>query len=190
MSTMHPTDKNRRFSQTCCVIMIGCLALVLGGCAQDTSDLEQFVLKARSKKPSRIDPLPEMKPHQTFRYDATELRDPFTSLFFGPKRRISTKTASSTSRGPKPDENRPREALEAFPLDSLRMVGILERDENTWALVKTSTGTIHRVSKGNYIGQNHGKITSISETKVQLVELAPTGLGDWIERQASLTLSE
>lgn len=90
----------------------------------------------------------------------------------------------------RPDSNRPREALEAFPLDTLRMVGTLDQGGQSWGLVRANDGTIHRVQPGNYLGQNHGRIANITEYEIELVEIVPDGLGGWIERQASLALSE
>ncbi len=92
--------------------------------------------------------------------------------------------------GIRPDVNRPREALEEYPLDSLRMVGTLEQGGQMWALVRAEDGTIHRVQPGNYVGQNYGRITRITESKIELVEIVPDGLGGWMERPATLALSE
>jgi len=90
----------------------------------------------------------------------------------------------------RPDLNRPREPLEEYPLDSLRMVGILELKGTRWALIKTPDETIHRVRVGNYMGQNHGRITRITETQVDLIEIVPDGLGGWMERKAQVALVE
>ena len=70
------------------------------------------------------------------------------------------------------------------------MVGTLERNGNSWALVRMSDSTIHRVKPGNYMGQNYGKIIQITESEVELTEIVPDGLGGWMERQAALALSE
>ena len=166
------------------------LPLLLVGCEREMGDLEQFVIEARTKAQTRVEPLPEVKPHETFRYEVSGMRDPFEPIPFGrPQLKVEEEEAPK-GEGPRPDFDRPREPLEAYPLDSLRMVGILEREGRRWALIKAGDGTIHRVTVGNYLGQNHGRIVDISETQVSLVELAPTGLGDWVERQASLALTE
>jgi type IV pilus assembly protein PilP len=91
--------------------------------------------------------------------------------------------------GIRPDPNRRKEELESYALDSLRMVGTLEQEEQTWGLVKTSDGTIHRVAPGNYLGQNDGRITQISEEKIELIELVPTGSG-FLEKEAAVALGE
>ena len=70
------------------------------------------------------------------------------------------------------------------------MVGTLERDGSSWALVRMSDSTIHRVKPGNFAGENHGKIVNITESEIELTEIVEDGLGGWMERQAALALSE
>ena len=98
--------------------------------------------------------------------------------------------AGAQETGIKPDFNRNREELEGFPLDSLRMVGTLEREDNFWAIVLATDATIHRVQVGNYMGQNHGKIVDILEGRVELVEIARDARGRWEERPAAIALIE
>jgi type IV pilus assembly protein PilP len=92
--------------------------------------------------------------------------------------------------GTRPDPNRSIEFLEGFPLDSLRMVGTLDISATMYALVQTSDGLIHRVIPGNYMGQNYGRITGISESEVELVEIISDGIGGYIERDAAISLSD
>lgn len=165
------------------------LVFSLAACSNDMTDLTAFVEKAKATKSSHIAPLPEIKPHETFNYQATQLRSPFEPFAAKRPRPIGQK-GGGTGKGPKPIPGRPREALEAFSLDTMRMVGTLEQAEGKWALIKASDGTIHRVKSGNYLGQNHGKIVTITENKIELTEIAPDGLGDWMERPATMALSE
>lgn len=164
-------------------------SLGLTACSTDISDLHQFVEDAKTAKKPKVSPLPEIKPYETYNYSTSHLKDPFEPFVS----RRPTKTVKAIGgkkrSGPKPIEGRPREALEASPLDVLRMVGVLEQNSVMWALLKGNDGTVHRVKTGNYIGQNHGKIIKIAEDKVSLVEIVPDGLGDWIERPASLALA-
>lgn len=164
------------------------LALAMTGCSSDMSDLSQFVDQAKSAKRRPLPKPPELKPHETFTYHDAGLRDPFEVISFNQAQPGSEQQRSTSKL--RPDESRPKEALEAFPLDSLRMVGVLEQQGSTWALVRASDGTIHRIRKGNYVGQNYGKITQISENEVDLVEIVPDGLGGYVERHAALALSE
>lgn len=169
------------------VLCIG-LALGLSACGTDMSDLQQFVDSAKSARKRPIPPLPEIKPHETFTYEAAYMRDPFETIIFG---RADTGGAQAPrSGGLRPDDMRAREPLESYPLDSIRMMGTLERTGGLWALVRTTDGTIHRVTVGNFMGENHGKIVSITENNVELSEIVPDGLGGYMEREASLATSE
>jgi len=163
-------------------------AVLFGGCAQDnTRDLHQYVKQVESRQHPRVKPLPQFEPFDTYSYTDKNMRSPFTPTTFSSQ---STNKGPSTGNGIHPDPNRPREPLEEFPLDSLRMVGTLARKGHTWALVQDSTGTIHRVRPGNHLGQNNGKITQISESNIKLVEIVPDGMGGWRKRKASLALQE
>ena len=162
-------------------------ALVTGCGDGGTGDLEAWVKEVRSRQHARIEPLPEFKPYETFLYQAQDLRSPFTP---GENRSLQVPGQEVKGSGIRPDVNRPREALEEYPLDSLRMVGTLEQGGQVWALVRAEDGTIHRVQPGNYVGQNYGRITRITESKIELVEIVPDGLGGWMERPATLALSE
>ncbi|MGB5451650.1 MAG: pilus assembly protein PilP [Sedimenticolaceae bacterium] len=157
--------------------------LLLAGCAnQDMSDLRDYVNEVKSRPASGIEPIPEIKQAVGFVYEVGGRRDPFTR-----QEDDAVVTESVLDNGIRPDPNRRKEELEVYSLDSLRMVGTLEQEEQTWGLLKTSDGTIHRVAPGNYIGLNDGKITRISEDKIELIELVPTGSG-FLEKEAAVAL--
>jgi type IV pilus assembly protein PilP len=165
-------------------LLAGSLAACSGN---NTEDLRSYVEAVKSRQHARIEPLPEFAPFETHLYQASGERDPFTPpVYSAPKSQV----AKTSGGGIAPDFNRAREPLEAEPLDSLRMVGTLERQSNSWALVRMSDSTIHRVKPGNFMGQNHGKIVQITESELELTEIVPDGLGGWMERQAALALSE
>jgi len=161
----------------------------ISACSSDISELHKFVQDAKTKQRPKLQPLPEIKPYETFSYTAGHLKDPFEPTII---QQSKTVTAIGKGKGPKPIVGRARELLESFPLDALRMVGTLEQRQSKtlWALIKTNDGTIHRIKTGNYIGQNHGKIIKITEDKIHLAEIVPDGLGDWMERPASVAMSE
>ena len=166
--------------------MLSAIAMaVLAGCDSGLQDLEQFVAETKQKHQGRVDPLPPFIEYETVAYAESGLRDPFK-----PKQtnNASTTVVAASSGGPRPSDNRRREVLEGYPLDSLKMVGILKQRDASWALVQDKEGTIHRVQPGNYAGQNHGKITRISENEINLVELIPDGISGWIQRSAQLKL--
>lgn len=159
--------------------------LLLAGCAsQDMSDLQDYVAEVKSRPASGIEPIPEVKQVVGFVYAAKNRRDPFTK-----QEDETAVTEAVLDNGVRPDPNRRKEELESYSLDSLRMVGTLEQDAQTWGLVKTADGTIHRVSPGNYMGHNDGRITRISEDRIELIELVPTGSG-FLEKEVAVALGE
>ncbi len=164
------------------------LAVTLTACSgNNTEDLHAYAEQVKARQHARVEPLPEFTPYETHLYQALNDRDPFTV----PVRSQPRSTiAQSSNNGLSPDFNRAREPLESEPLDSLRMVGTLERGHISWALVRMSDSTIHRVQPGNYLGENHGKIIRVTESEVEVSEIVPDGLGGWMERQAALGLSE
>ncbi len=169
-------------------LLVAATSANLLACSGDpTSDLVDYVEDVKNQHVSRIDPLPEFTPYESFTYAANDLRDPFTEPSFSNKQAV---TIQVSNNGIKPDFDRPAEPLEEFPLDSLRMVGTLEQHESSWALINDTDGTIHRVQTGNYAGQNHGKITRVTEFEVELTEIIPDGIGGWMERQATIAISE
>ena len=163
------------------------MCIALAGCSSTNySDLEEFVVTTKAGTRGKVEPLPEVRPYETFAYAAQDLRDPFSSFKEAPEQ----ERQQIVDTGIRPDVNRRREALEEFPLDALKLVGQLEKGGERWALVAAPDNTIHRVSPGNYLGQNYGEVKSVTETSVELIEIVPNGLGGWIERQASLALPE
>lgn len=162
------------------------LAFVLGGCSSNDGmdDLREFVKNEHAERKPKIEPLPEIKPNEAFAYAAMDLPDPFAP------RNLQTQGAGAGKGGPKPDMNRRKEPLEDFPLDSLKMVGTLERGKRIWAIVQAPDGTVHKLEVGNHAGQNFGTVKKITEEKVDLVELIQGALGDWVEREASLAITE
>lgn len=166
------------------LLVAGLLGIALSGCSGDgLQDLRDFVNNAYADKKPKVEPLPEIKMQETFIYDSTNLPDPFASLNLTPQNQKFT-------GGPRPDPNRRKEPLEAFPLDSLKMVGTIVRGNQVWAIIQAPDGTVYRLQKGDHLGQNSGMITKISEDKIDLIELIQGTMGDWVEREASLTLVE
>lgn len=162
------------------------LVLSVAGCASDNMrDLTQYVEQVKARKGGHIEPLPEIKPIETFVYRADGRRSPFMQMNQGEE-----ETQQASNNGIKPDRDRRKEELENYSLDSLRMVGTLQQVDTMWALVETKDKTIYRVKSGNYLGQNHGQITLIDEKAVELTEIIPDGQGGYLERQASLALKE
>lgn len=158
------------------------VAVGVTGCAMSMSDLEAYVAEVKARPGPPLDPLPTMKPYEKFVYAAQDLRDPFIV----PKEEKAP-GAGSTLR---PDDNRRKELLESFPLDGIDMVGTLGEDGGMVALVLDPEQVVHRVTVGNYLGQNDGKIVAITENRIDLVETVSDGAGGWVERQASVALDD
>jgi len=165
--------------------MIG-MACSLAACGGDMSDLDRFIAETKTKHHGKVDPLPEFPPYESFVYTADSSRDPFKA-----QTDQSSLAADNTNySGPRPEEARRKEPLESFPIDSLKMVGLLQQSAQTWGLVRDPEGTIHRVQPGNFAGTNHGKIVTVKETKIDIVELVPDGLSGWVQRDAQLAMAE
>ena len=161
------------------------MLVFITGCSNpDMKDLRGFIEEVKQRPPSRIEPLPEIPEIQTHAYSSQDLRNPFA-----PEAVEEEETTVAQSSGLMPDFNRRKEELEAFPLDSLRMVGTLEQQNAFWALIKTSESTVHMVKAGNYLGLNYGKINRITEDKIELTEIIKDGQGGYIERQADVALA-
>jgi type IV pilus assembly protein PilP len=162
------------------------LCLVLSGCSSDKfEDLRNYVQQVRSMQKSHIEPLPEFKPFETFTYNDSAKKDPFE-----PWDTAASALARAGANGVKPNFNRRKESLEAFPLDSLHMVGTLDFNHQKWAAIKAPDGIVYRVKSGNYMGRNNGEVTKIEDGKVVLREIVPNGLGGWEQRQALLTIKD
>lgn len=164
------------------------LVLILSGCGNDDfSDLDSFIKMELAKPKGPIEPLPEIKVVEPFIFKPEGLRDPFLPLEQSEQVDGEDNVEGS---GLKPDTSRPKEELEAFTLDSLRMVGTVNMKGGLWGLVKASDGTIYRVQVGNYMGKNYGKIIRIVSDKIEVMELISDKPGRWREQQQSLALTE
>src|SRR5688572_29084782 len=140
------------------------LATALTACSSKDDELSQFIETTKKEPGGRVEPLPELRPYETFAYEASDARSPFMP------------GGSGGSAGAlRPDSRRNREFLENFSLDTLRMVGTLRLSERTYGLVKTKDGLVHRVLPGNYMGQADGKVTEITPSKISVVEIVPDG---------------
>lgn len=166
-------------------LILGAAMIGLTACGSDMDDLDQYINEVKSRPGGRIEPLPEIEPYEVFTYvaDAEGVRSPFI-----PDTPQVAQAGPAGGVGPDPD--RSPEFLEGFPLDTLSMVGTLYIGETMYGLVQTSDGLIHRVVPGNYLGQNDGRISNISESEIELIEIISDGIGGYIERDAAISLSD
>jgi len=168
--------------------MIGRIAIfavagaMLVGCGGEShQDLRAWMAEQGKGARGRLEPLPQLRPYDPFAYNAFDLPDPFK-----PRKIEPTKGGSKLA----PDLARRREPLEAYPLEALSMVGTLAKDKSMYALVRTPERDIYQVRSGNYLGQNFGVVTNISDTEIKLKELVQDGAGDWTERTSALQLQQ
>ncbi|MDH5710440.1 MAG: pilus assembly protein PilP [Gammaproteobacteria bacterium] len=165
------------------ILALPAVVLLATACSKDVSDLNDFIATTKSSSVGSVPPIPQFKPYESFTYTAAELRDPFVAQI------DLTEEQTATKNSLLPNTERPKQYLEVFPLDTLSMVGTMEQNDNSWGLIKDPQNVVHKVQLGNYIGQNEGRITQITETKIYLVEIVPDGVGGYIERDASIAIA-
>ena len=166
-----------------------CLVSLLTACTQESgfSDLDQFMAETRARPRGHVEPLPEFKAYEASTYSAADRRSPFEPPVDVQLTMVDDQPVSDVE----PDLDRPREVLENFDLKELSMVGTLRGPTgNLFALIRDSSGGIHRVRTGNYVGRNYGRIVGVNETRIELIEIVPNGSGGWVERPRSLSLDE
>lgn len=162
------------------------LTIFVGSCAESESNINSFINETQKRKPKPLPPLPEFKPPKPYQFTSGNLRNPFQpyveSVAVVPQVQI---------QGPGPDTKRPKEPLEKFSLDSLKMVGtITKRNGELFALVKEPepTSTVRIVGIGNYMGLNYGKIEKITETTIEVREWTGSQ-GRYSQRDVTMHLS-
>lgn len=183
---------NRPYRSTLLVLAIS--GMLVGCVSKDMSDLESYVEEVLALPGGKIEPLPPIKPYERYLYQSAEkhLRDPFESFVTEEPKEEVAAAGNDAEQQRYNDEilAHNREELENFELDSLRMVGTLENDEELWGIILDNGGTVHRIQVGNYLGRNYGKILNIQEDRIELREIVKDSEGRWEERQANLALTE
>lgn len=164
------------------------VTLLLSACGGDGQfdDLRAQMDAVKGKPKGRIEPPPEFKVYKAFSYSAAALRSPFE-----PPVDVELASLPQQRSNVKPDLNRPKEVLEQFGIDSLAMVGTLERPGGSlYALVRDPDQGLHRVRPGNFVGRNFGKIVAVTPSKVDVIEIVSDGQDGWVERPRTLVLRE
>ncbi len=170
---------SRRLSRSGAGLLCACM---LTACGSGMSDLELYVADVKNRKPTQIEPIPQMKQYEAFAYEPGDRRDPFVP--------VEPQRDQKAADGPRPDLNRNKEPLEEYPLDGLRMQGTIRYQNKVYALVKAPDNVVHRVTVGNHLGQNYGQIKQISESEIAIAEIVPDGFGGYMARPATLALAE
>jgi type IV pilus assembly protein PilP len=160
-------------------------SLLLAGCfgGPDYGDLQAFMDEVNARPKGAVEPLPEIVTYTPFAYGASALRNPFEPP-------IPVRPAVGPgSREVKPPEHA-KEYLEGFALGDLSMVGTIARPGEFFALVREPDGGVHRVRPGMFMGQNYGRITRVSDSEIELLEVVPDGVGGWVERNRLVRLGD
>jgi type IV pilus assembly protein PilP len=152
------------------------------------SDIVEFVDKTKRKE-SKLQELPAFKKPVPYFYEGANKRDPFYGEnLIKAKAAVVKNDLKANYTGPKPDLKRKKEALEEYALDELSMVGVISKNGKYWALIKDSSGIVHRVGLDNYLGQNYGRVVGINEVQLTVDELVPDGEGGWRERKGYIKM--
>ena len=177
---MHKSSYRTGLRLACLTLACAAYAALVA-CSSADDELTRFIEDTKKEPGGRVEPLPEIKPYETYVYADSEMRSPFMP---------SAPGAGAGLAGVRPDQKRNREFLEQYSLDTLKMVGTLRLGGSIYGLVQTKDGLVHRVTTGNHIGQAEGKITEISPSKISVIEIVPDSLGGYMERPAALALNE
>lgn len=158
------------------ILLISAIAALVAACSSGEGELNRYINKIKSRPARPIEPIPEFAPLPKFVYpEDVSRRSPFVPI------------TKKLDLGSAPDKNRPRDPLEAFPLDALKFVGILKEGALVWGLIQQPDDKIVRVRAGQYMGQNYGQVTSINDKRIKLVETVQIG-GKWTQRNTEISI--
>ncbi len=164
------------------LVCVAVAAALLAGCGGEShQDLRAWMAEQGKGVRGRLDPLPQMRPFEPFAYNAFDMPDPFK-----PRKIEPPKGQSKLA----PDLTRRKEPLEAYPLESLAMVGTLQKNKQVYGLVRTPEKDVYQVKPGNYLGQDFGVIVAVGDSEIKVKELVQDGGGDWTERTSTLQLQQ
>lgn len=168
------------------LVVLAGAALLVACSGEEQGELRQELGALTKDLRGKVDPLPQVRSYEPVPYKGESMLDPFV-----PGRIVVSQAGGTTGGGGgvQPDLNRPKEPLEAFPLEAIQMVGTLAQNKDTYALVRAGTN-LFRVKKGNYMGQNFGVITAIDESQINLKEVVQDSGGDWVERSTTVQMVE
>jgi type IV pilus assembly protein PilP len=163
------------------------LPLLLSGCiGDDYADIKQFMEEVKARPKKKIEPIPIYPPYKSYTYSVMASRSPFAKPMA--IQEISRLVGPVSSV--KPNDDRTREYLESFSVEALSMVGHIQKGDVMYALVNDGQGSVHPVSRDNYLGRNHGKIVGLTATEIKLIEIVPGGGDTWVERPRTISLQE
>jgi type IV pilus assembly protein PilP len=156
-------------------------ALLLAACQSEHEDIQDFMKKADQNIVPKIEPIPLARGYEPFEYTGFDLPNPFQPR--------SLKEPSAKNVELAPDTDRRKEALEAYPLDVLKFVGLLQQKETPHALINAE-GVLHRIQVGNFVGQDYGEVVGISDAEIKIKERVQDSEGSWTVRESTLLLAD
>lgn len=168
------------------LIAFGVLALLAGCGDGDVQEVRDWMKQIERETVPAVKPLPEPKEFVPYAYNPGEAVEPFSDAKLVNE---MARVAASSTDPLQPDDSRPREVLENYPLDTMRMVGTLQKGGVSYALVQIDA-QLYRIKAGQRIGQNHGLVTRISDGAIDIREVMQDATGDWVERKATIELAE
>lgn len=167
-----------------------CIVTLLAACGSSTEDdLRQWIVEERNQTRPKVAPIPAPKQFVPEAYTSSAAVEPFSNLKLTQALKRESSQAVTNGALVAPELARRKEPLESFPLDSMALVGNITKSGQPVALVRVDN-LLYQVKAGNYLGQNYGKVTKISETQIILREIVQDAVGEWIERAATLELQE
>ena len=162
------------------------LALLAGCSDGDVKEVNSWMVQVKADTKPHVAPIAEPKTFIPFAYSAREAVDPYNpAKLLGELARAAEKADSPF----KPDSKRPKEFLETFPLDTMRMVGTMQKSGVSYALLQIDR-TMHQVKAGQHVGQNYGVVTSVTESAISIKETVQDAGGEWVQRTSQLELQE
>lgn len=174
-------------------LLIGMATFTLASCGGNTEDLESWVDNIKAKPPGRIEPMPDVKIYQPHDYSSATLRSPFAVMEMELEQQLKL-LHDGCDEAIRPDPERRREDLERYSLDSMEMVGTLNRPGKEWGLIRMTAGPISgnvvKVQSGEYLGIHHGQINAITPQQIEISTLVPDSKGCWEKRKVFLSLAE
>lgn len=176
-------------SKTAAAIALVCAASFLSACGSSDQELQSWMTEQRNNSRSRVDRLPEPTKFSPQPYTQEGSVEPFSNQKLAQALKRDSSQATVNTALIAPELARRKEPLEASPLDAVAMVGSLIKVGQPVALVRVDN-LLYQVRVGNYLGQNYGRITKVTETGLSLREIVQDAAGEWIERTATLQLQE
>lgn len=157
-------------------LILGVLSQLLFACSSDDSELNRYINTIKTRPARPIEPIPEFQPLKKFIYpEVDNRRSPFKPVVAEQEDKFA------------PNIKRPKQPLEAFPLDALNFVGVLKEDTTIWALISQPSGLVSRVKRGDYMGQNFGQVLDINNKSLQLEETVNIA-GKWQKQKININI--